>query len=44
MIFPRGLTHGSVENSKFDISLVLVKTGLELLFADVLGRNKGFPV
>ena len=30
-------------NSKFDPPLVLVKTGLKLLFADVLGRNKGFP-
>ena len=42
-IFPKGLTHGYVKNSKFDLSLVLVNIYLELMFVGVLDRKKVFP-
>ena len=41
--FPKGLTHGLSWKMKFDLSLLFIKIDLEILFSDVLDRNKGFP-
>ena len=41
--FSKGLTHGLSWKMKFDLSLLLIKIDQEILFADVLDRNKGFP-
>ena len=43
VIFPKGLTHGLSWKMKFDLSLLLIKIDQEILFSDVLDRNKGFP-
>ena len=40
--FSKGLTHGLSWKMKFDLSLLLVKTDLEIFFSDDLDRNKGF--
>ena len=43
VIFPKGLIHGLSWKIKIDLSLFLVKIELEIFFADVLDRRKGFP-
>ena len=41
-IFPKGLTHAFGQKCQFFLDLVLVKTGLEIRFNNVLDRKESF--